>query len=142
MRWRDVLAVRRLEKAAFVRSQDGYSLFTLTWLLLFSGVINFKAATPDGKLVGYVSGGKIPGDWRTWIITLGIIPAHQRRGLGRRLLVACEKRMNVDVIYLTVRESNTSAIHLYEVSGYGRSRVRPAYYQDGETGIEMRKFLR
>ncbi len=34
VRWRDVLAVRHLEKEAFSLSQDGYSLFTLTWLLI------------------------------------------------------------------------------------------------------------
>lgn len=135
--WRDIRAVRRLEVAVFPK--DAYSYVELWTLLVWPGGVNLKAVTPDGELVGFVSGGKMAGGGRTWIITLGVHPDHRRRGLGRRLLEACEARLSDPTIYLTVRASNAPAISLYEQAGYRRSCTRPGYYPDGEDGIEMRK---
>lgn len=136
--WRDTWAVHRLERATFP-ARDTYSLLEVWLLLVWPGLVNLKALTPDGRLVGFTSGGAVPGSGRTWIITLGVHPAYRRRGLGRRLLEACEARLNDHTIYLTVRASNTPAIRLYEQHGYLHVRTRPRYYPGGEDGLEMRK---
>lgn len=137
---RDLRAVHRLERGIF--PHDAYPWIDLILLFLLPTTINMKALTPAGALAGFVSGGSTPGDPRIWIITLGVDPDHRRRGLGRRLLETMEQRLNVEWVYLTVRESNGDAIRLYEASGYVQTRLRPRYYRGGEAGIEMRKWRR
>ncbi len=70
---------------------------------------------------------------------IGVHPAHQRRGLGRRLLTASEETLDGSAIYLTVRASNTPASMLYQQAGYRQVRVKRRWYPGGEDGIEMRK---
>ncbi|MBN1967157.1 MAG: GNAT family N-acetyltransferase, partial [Anaerolineae bacterium] len=83
----DVFALRRLEGQVF--THDAYTWPEMLLLLLLPRLVNLKLVGPDGELAGFVSGGQIMRG-KTWIITLGIHPAYRRRGLGRRLLRACE----------------------------------------------------
>ncbi len=136
VRLRDLPAVHRLERLVFAR--DAYSWPGILLLLIWPGLVNLKAVAPDGQMVGFISGGRL-FDRRTWIITLGVHPDHQRRGLGRRLLAACESHLSAPTLFLTVREGNTPAIALYRQTGYRETRLKYGYYADGETGIEMRK---
>ncbi len=134
---RDVHAIRRLEVLVFPK--DAYTYLNISTLLMWPGGANFKAVDEHGELVGFVSG---TPNWTThidWIVTLGVHPDHQNRGLGRRLLLTGEDGMSQDRIRLTVRASNTSAIHLYESARYARCFVEPHYYNDGEDGIVMEK---
>ncbi|GAB4572568.1 MAG: hypothetical protein Kow0077_12300 [Anaerolineae bacterium] len=135
--WRDLLAVYRLEQVIF--PQDAYGYFDLLVLLLAPGMVNLKITATDGALVGFASSGRLFRLGRTWIMTIGVHPAHQGRGLGRELLAACESLLPDPEIYLTVRESNTRARRLYLLAGYEQVRVKPRYYPGGETGIEMCK---
>ena len=135
--WRDTLAIYRLERIVFPR--DTYLPPEILFLLLWPGIRNLKVVTPGGGVVGYISAGKLPGGGRTWIMTIGVHPDHQRRGLGSRLLATVEAALTSPTIYLTVRASNTAALRLYERAGYRRVGVKHGYYADGEDGIEMRK---
>ena len=62
---------------------------------------------------------------------IAVDPAHQRRGLGRELLVAVidevEKR-GVATLWLEVRASNAAAIARYESLGFNEADVRRNYY--------------
>jgi ribosomal-protein-alanine N-acetyltransferase len=133
----DVLALHRLERVAFPR--DAYDPLTLAILLIWPGNVNLKAVALDGKPVGHVTGNPRPLAGVAWIVTLVVAPAHQRRGLGRTLLAACEQRLRQPVVRLTVRASNAPAIALYTQAGYRRVRVWPRYYRGGEDGIVMEK---
>jgi ribosomal-protein-alanine N-acetyltransferase len=134
---RDMRAIYHLERAAF--TADSYNYLELLVLMLSPGMVNLKALAPDGSPVGYVAGGKLLGLGRTWIITIGVHPEHQRQGVGRCLLETCEALLRSPAIYLTVRKSNERAIVMYMRSGYRRVGIKPGYYTNGETGIEMRK---
>ncbi|MBN1202909.1 MAG: GNAT family N-acetyltransferase [Anaerolineae bacterium] len=134
----DLRAMHRLEHLIFPR--DAYTYFDLTLLLLLPGAVNLKVTAPDGTLAGFVSGMRALNPRRGWIVTLGIDPAHQRRGLGRHLLTTCEQRLKRPCIRLTVRAGNTPAITLYKHSGYQLIRRKPGYYLDGETGLIMEKW--
>ncbi len=132
-----MLALRRLERLIF--PGDAYSYLELLALLVWPGMTNLKVVDGGGRLVGFFSGGPFPGGGRTWIMTIGIHPDHQRRGLAWRLLAEGEARLTTPTIYLTVRASNERAHALYVRNGYQQVRVKTRYYPDGEDGIEMVK---
>jgi ribosomal protein S18 acetylase RimI-like enzyme len=135
----DLRAVYRLERVIF--PLDAYSYFDLMLLLFWPGTVVLKYVAPDGALAGFAAGAPPRHDRYGWIITLGISPDHQRRGLGRRLLAACESQLDAACIRLTVRASNMPAIRLYEATGYQFVTRRPGYYRDGEAGLIMEKCL-
>ena len=57
----------------------------------------------------------------------------QRRGLGTKLmqaLVDASRDLNIESIFLEVRESNLPARMLYEKCGFGAAGRRKSYYRD------------
>ncbi len=134
---RDVHAIRRLEQLIF--PVDAYTYLSLTSILMWPGSVNFKAVDDQGTLVGFVSGSPNWGTQTDWVVTLGVHPDHQRKGIGLRLLTTCEEHMSQPTLALTVRASNLPALQLYESVGYQRAYVEPRYYIDGEDGIVMHK---
>ena len=134
---RDVHAVRRLELLIFPK--DAYSYLNLSTLLVWPGSANYKMTTPDDVLIGFVSGTPNFATHVDWIVTLGVHPEYQGRGYGRQLLNAAESHMTQDRIRLTVRESNRTARHLYETSGYVFAYRETHYYNDGEDGLVLEK---
>jgi ribosomal-protein-alanine N-acetyltransferase len=95
-------------------------------------------AVAGGRIVGFVA-----GDPRRWsshavILTLGVDPTWRRKGVGQRLMRECEARLDLPVIRLQVRKSNTPAIALYRKLGYASVRDLPRYYSD-EDGYLMEK---
>lgn len=136
----DLRAVYHLERVIFPK--DAYPYLDLTLLFLLPGLVNLKAVAPDGSLVGFVCAGRMVFQTIRWIITLGINPAHQNRGVGRALLLRAEQRVKGENIRLTVRESNTPAITLYRHTGYQIIERKYAYYRDGEAGLIMEKRLK
>lgn len=133
----DFLAIRRLEREAF--PVDAYPWYELVAILTFPGVVNLKAVTSEGRLVGHVAGDPRPHRDFSWIVTIAVECVHRRRGLGRRLLRACEAALPTSRIRLTVRAGNKGAIALYRQEGYRQRSVWTRYYRDGEDGIIMEK---
>lgn len=130
-------AVYRLEQAIF--PLDAYPQFDLFLLFVIPGIVNIKAVAPDGSFAGFASGTRPFFHDRGWIITFGITPEHQRKGLGTRLLAVCEERIGKPDIRLTVRAGNIPAITLYDKAGYRVISRKPGYYRNGETGLIMEK---
>lgn len=133
----DLRALHRLERVIF--PHDAYPYPDLALLFLVPRIINLKVVAPDGSLAGFVSASRGLSCERGWIITLGVDPAHQRRGLGAALLATAEARLKRAFVRLTVRESNVPALQLYRRAGYTVIERRPAYYRDGEAGLIMEK---
>jgi ribosomal-protein-alanine N-acetyltransferase len=136
----DLPAIRRLEQVCFPK--DAYDIFTLLSLAVTPGVMRLKAIAED-RLVGYLAG-EIRADEATgWVITIGVLPRYQGRGIGRALLSSAEKAMRAraNFMKLTVRRSNTSAIRLYDQCGYQWVSTIRGYYHDGEDGLIMKKDL-
>ena len=136
----DVRALHRLEAVIFPR--DAYPYFDLALMFLWPGIINLKITAPDGAMVAFASCSRGLSPERGWIITLGVAPDHQQRGLGSYLLDTCEKRLKRSVVLLTVREGNTPAVRLYQRAGYQTVERKWGYYRDGETGLIMEKELK
>lgn len=134
----DINPLRKLEKACF--EKDAWSIFDLVAVLTFPEVIRLKAMADD-QMVGFIAGDPRPRDGWGWIATVAVDPRYQRRGIGRALLHACERRLEVPKARLTVRLSNYSAIAMYEKHGYQAIDIWRAYYNDGEDAQVMEKQL-
>jgi ribosomal-protein-alanine N-acetyltransferase len=132
----DLNALSRLEHACF--GKDAWPIFDLIAVLTFAGVIRLKAVDA-GQMIGFVAGDPRPGEGLSWIATIGVLPEHRRRGIGRELLRACEARLQTPRARLCVRASNTGAIRLYDLEGYQQVEVWQRYYNDGEAAIVMEK---
>lgn len=66
------------------------------------------------------------------ILSLGVAPRFQRRGLGRRLiegLIRAASRAEARRLFLEVGVDNTPALRLYESLDFRRVGIRPKYYQ-------------
>ncbi len=72
------------------------------------------------------------------ITLLGILPTHQRQGLGRWLLLHLLEdawKRGMSRVTLEVRISNQRAIDLYESLGFTALGTRKRYYDDGEDAL-------
>jgi ribosomal-protein-alanine N-acetyltransferase len=136
---RDLTALRRLEQICF--GQDAWPLLDLIAVLTWSDVIKLKAVEA-GEMIGFVACDPRPSESASWIATIAVDPRHQRRGIGRMLLRACEEKTRFPRMKLTVRMSNEGAISLYEKEGYRSVDIWKRYYNDGEDGLVMEKRLR
>jgi len=134
--WHDLGALRHIEKVCF--PQDAWPLFDLIGILTFPNVIRLKALC-DGQMVGFVAADIKRSESLAWIATIGVLPEYRGRGIGAALLRACEKKLDVSVIRLVVRQSNQTAIRLYERFGYAMLGKWHKYYSDGEDGTVMEK---
>jgi len=79
----------------------------------------FLVAARGNEIVGTVMAGY--EGHRGWINYLGVAPAFQRGGLGRRLMAEAEARLRAagcPKINLQVRPDNTAAIAFYERIGF------------------------
>ncbi len=136
--WRDLNALRHLEQVCF--PQDAWPLWDLIGILTLPNVVRLRAAI-DGKMVGFIAGDFRPSENLAWIATVGVLPEYRRQGIGEALVLACEQRLRVSEVRLSVRVSNLEAIRLYERLGYQKAGYWPAYYQDGEDALVMQKPL-
>jgi len=91
-----------------------------------------ETGLPDFGLLGIAKRGHI--------ISIAVLPEHQRRGIGTALAKEAMTGMRVHKAkecYLEVRVSNTPAVNLYKKLGFEVSRVVHNYYADGEDAYIM-----
>jgi ribosomal protein S18 acetylase RimI-like enzyme len=84
----------------------------------------FLVGLIDSKVVAAVIGGY--DGHRGWIYYLGVDPAYQRKGLGRQMMEAIEKKihgMGCPKINLQVRTDNLKAMKFYERIGFKMDEV-------------------
>jgi ribosomal-protein-alanine N-acetyltransferase len=134
--WRDWGAVMALEKLCFGR--DAWSALDVAAALTLPDTVRLKAVIDD-ELIGLVVGDIRRRDQVGWIATIAVHPTHRRRGLGRRLLRACEQAMAMPRNKLTLRISNKAAFNLYLQEGYEQVQYWRGYYASGEDAIVMQK---
>ena len=104
--------------------------------------IHYVAARADDKLVGYAGIARL-GRMRPYeyeIHTIGVDPAYQGQGIGRRLVSELLERASDGVVYLEVRTDNVPAIKLYESFGFVNVGLRRRYYRaSGADAYTMRR---
>lgn len=102
-----------------------------------------SALDSSGELVGW-AGVMVIAD-SAEILTVGVVPAARRRGIGRRLLTALlaeARRRDAVEAFLEVRVDNEAAQELYLADGFMRVGLRPGYYDGGRIdAVVMRREL-
>lgn len=138
MRWWDIDAVMRLERAVFV--EDAWSETTFWSELAERDTRHYLVAEDDGALVGYAGLCAYSDD--AYVQTIAVAPDHQHRGIGRALLsalLAAACAQGCRRVDLEVRADNDIAMRLYAQSGFRRVGVRRGYYQpSGVDAVVMR----
>ncbi len=136
--WRDLGALRSLEQVCFPK--DSWPLWDLIGVLTLPNVVRLKVMD-DGEMVGFIAGDHQGAKGIAWIVTVGVLPAYRRRGIGKALIAACEEQLATGVVRLSVRASNAEAIRLYRSLGYLEYERWVDYYQDGEDAVVMEKLV-
>jgi [ribosomal protein S18]-alanine N-acetyltransferase len=103
---------------------------------------HYVAARAHDTLVGYAGitrlGRKPPYEYE--VHTIGVDPAFQGRGIGRRLLDELLGIASGGVVFLEVRTDNAAAIGLYESVGFATMGRRKRYYRvSGADAYTMRR---
>jgi len=103
---------------------------------------HYVAARADDKVVGYAGIARLgllpPHEYE--VHTIGVDPAYQRHGIGRRLLAALLDFAGRGVVYLEVRTDNACAIALYHSAGFIEVGLRKRYYRvSGADAYTMRR---
>ena len=133
---KDLKELHALEKACF--EQDAWSYLDLIGVLTFPATVRLKAVKGE-KMVGFI-GGDIRSSKNTgWIITVGVLPDYRNQGIAKTLLERCEKELNMPLVKLCVRRSNTPAIQLYEKYGYKKVGIWEKYYSGNEDAFVYEK---
>ena len=113
----------------------------------------FIVAEEDGEVVGYVMcrietgipSFKLLGITRKGhVISIAVLPEHQREGIGYELMREAMRYMvnyKAKECYLEVRESNVPAVNLYKKMGFEITRTIRGYYADGENAYVMARNL-
>lgn len=110
--------------------EDRFTVWTV-----MQRILNLKSndallgAFHGDALLGYAQalGGPTSRTSATARVTIGVLPAAQGQGVGRRLLTRLDDWARVHGIHrleLMVIVGNVSAIHLYESCGYATEHVR------------------
>jgi ribosomal protein S18 acetylase RimI-like enzyme len=136
--WRDLNAVKQLERVCF--PQDAWPLWDLVGVLTLPSVVRLKA-TCNGEMIGFIAGDLRRSEGLAWIATIGVLPDFRQQGVGTALLRACEERLPVGKVRLSVRASNQTAIQLYSHRDYHQVGIWPRYYTDGEDAFIFEKNL-
>ena len=113
----------------------------------------FIVAEENGKVVGYIMcrietgipSFKLLGITRKGhVISIAVLPEHQREGIGYELMQEAMRAMvnyRAKECYLEVRASNVAAVSLYRKMGFEIIRTIRGYYADGEAAYMMARKL-
>lgn len=134
--WLDLRGLQILEKECFGR--DAWPIWDVLGVLTLPDIIRLKAEA-GGKMVGFIGADLRHSRRHAWIVTFGVLPAYQQRGIGSQLLEHCEERIPLPVIKLSVRRSNQPALALYRKFGYQQAEIWPDYYQGKEDALILEK---
>ncbi len=100
-------------------------------------------AQSDGTIVGFVvvdRGRQSQGH----VITIDVLPAARRSGLGSRLMAAAEERLRAlgcSGVFLETAVDNAAALAFYKRRGYAVVHTIPRYYLDSIDALVLTKDL-
>lgn len=132
----------RLDQECFP-PEISYSRMELKTYMRKRGSITLVAAEVNDhdKIAGFI----VAHAGRTGhIITIDVVAAARRSGVGSQLLLAAEERLRAagsGSVSLETAVDNASALSFYKRHGYGIVGTWPRYYSNGVDALVMRKEL-
>ena len=126
MQWDDLDQVMVIENECFSVPWTETGFFTF----LIRNDTLFLVAEEDEKILGYC--GIVMAIDEGDITNVAVTPSMRNQGIGKKLLEKLfeeTKSRGVNKIFLEVRESNESAIHVYEKVGFVVNGRRKNYYE-------------
>ena len=136
----DFETLYRIDQECFPRGIC-YSRRTLRWFLALHGA-ECIVAEREGAITGFIL--TQAENQQGQIITLDVLEAHRRSGIGARLLAEAERRMaarGVCTIQLETAHDNAPAIAFWQKHGYRTEAVLKNYYLGKQDALGMRKVL-
>ena len=121
------ISYSRQQLKVYVRRKGSFTLVA----------VGRDGATVTGFIVAY-------GGPSGHIITIDVIAAARRSGVGSLLLRAAEERLQADgsrAVALETAVDNLGALSFYKRHGYSVVRTWPRYYSNGIDALVMRKEL-
>ena len=93
------------------------------------GWVTYREHQGREMIIGFAVVATAADEWS--LLNLCVRPTYQKKGYGRFLLdflLQHGREAHIEKFFLEVRESNTTAICLYESAGFERVAVRKDYY--------------
>ena len=104
---------------------------------------NVAVARSDDELVGF--GIMAYADEEAHLLLFAVAAAHQRRGIGSRILSWLEeaaRAAGVQRILVEARRENVAARCIYNERGYHERVLEPGMYSKSVDGVRLEKWLR
>ena len=104
---------------------------------------NVVVATVHGHMIGFAI--MDYGDTQAHLSLLAVRPAHQRCGIGRRMMAWLEESAlvaGIATINLELRTINQAARDFYRTLGFTETAYIPGYYRGVETALRMSRDIR
>jgi ribosomal protein S18 acetylase RimI-like enzyme len=105
------------------------------------GAFTLLAAGDDGTVAGFIV---VHGGPTGHVITIDVIEAARRSGVGSQLLRAAEERLRATgsrVVGLETAVDNLAGLSFYKRHGYSVVRTWPRYYSNGVDALVLKKEL-
>jgi len=132
------IAYSRMELSAYIRRRRSFTMVAETAAGKSDG-----GDGSDTTIAGFIvaeSNRREEGH----IITIDVLPAYRRSGLGSKMLLAVEARLRATPcqnVLLEAAVDNGSAIAFYKQHGYHIVRTIPRYYPDNVNALVLQKDL-
>lgn len=129
MQARDISAIAEIEHQCFAHPWTEEQLREE----LDNPTARFYAVIINGKAVAYIGANNIAGE--VYITNVAVLPEYRGRGFARCLmgvLLSVSEKEKAEFVSLEVRESNQTAIRLYEKFGFAEQGRRKCFYRDPE----------
>lgn len=127
MQFDDLEQVMEIENENFSRPWTETGFFTF----LIRQDTLFLVAEKEDEIVGYC--GVVMVQEEGDITNVSVKKEEQNQGIGKLLiskLIEETGAMEIEKLFLEVRESNERAIHVYETAGFVQNGCRKNYYED------------
>jgi len=142
---KDLEFIRELSAQVFSR-YGNYEEIVLAWLE--QGAVITEIIMEQNHTLGFamlvLDRQKILGSRAAHLLAIGILPEHQRRGVGRALLEHMEevaRKYNAVEMNLWTAVDNEPALSFFQKAGFEIKRFESYYYPKGQAALAMSKKL-
>ncbi|UCG21764.1 MAG: GNAT family N-acetyltransferase [Deltaproteobacteria bacterium] len=142
---KDLEFIRELSAQVFSR-YGNYEEIVLAWLE--QGAVITEIIMEQNYNLGFamlvLDRQKVLGSRTAHLLAIGILPEHQRRGVGRALLEHMEevaRKYNAVEMNLWTAVDNEPALSFFQKAGFEIERFESYYYPKGQAALAMSKKL-